>query len=248
MTARDFESNLHVLDGLIQRVGDVERTIVSMRVLPGARLLLVVSNIERVWATELALEQFKSHKEKLCIRTLSWTQLFKMIETVFSIPLALTVDNIDNDQGQPLVLGLTYTLSGELQICGEFRVHEVLEATEKNQILADIVFALLKRPVSNLPADSPQLRIAKAEIAILKRKVEDLEVDLARAREDHAAATATSGWDDGFSQLPSSTQHVGGGIDDVPLDGAKRKPPPPKNMSLCNPSQKKRLTRGVKLG
>jgi len=246
MTTRDFESNLHVLDGLIQRVGDVDRTIVSMRVLPGARLLLVVTNIDRVWATELALDEFKAHKEKLCIRTLSWSQLFKMIATVFSMPLALSVDNMDNDQG-PVVLMLTYTLSGELQICGEFRVHEVLDIAEKNQILADIMFALLKRPVSHVPADTPQLKQAKSEIVALKKIIEDLNVELARAREDHAAATASSAWDDGFSQLPTS-QLGSSASDGVPPDGVKRKPPPPKDMSLCNPSQKKRRTRGVKLG
>lgn len=250
MTAKDFETHLHVLDGLIQKVGHEEQTIVCMRVLRGVgnpRVLLVITNIESVWASELSLEHFKSHKEKLCIRTLSWAQLFKMIETVFLSPLALSVDNVDDSS--PALLGLTYTLSGDLQICGEFRVNPVEDIREKNRIISDIVFALLKRPpvvsVSS-SVDNPQLRLAKVEIANLKRKVEDLEVELARAREDHAAATASSGWDEGFSQLPSS-QHIGSASSED-LAGVKRKPPPPKNMSLCNPSQKKRLTRGAKLG
>lgn len=251
----DFEAGLSLIHGLFQRVNtDIERTsaqgdmFCTVRPFSISSVLVSVTNIQSVWSLEMGLKEFQAHKSKLCMPSLKWRQLFVMIAEAFGNEFSLGVE--DEELSDVLTLSLTYTLPGALQLAGELKLYEVSNKNARTQELSEVCQALLrelhtKRPPARPSAEmSEELTEAKLEIADLKEKVSSLESELLLS----CLGGAGGGGDDPFGDS-SSQFNLPDHDDPLSAPPPRRKAPAKsQSMSVCNPHQRKRTRKRVKIG
>lgn len=243
--ADDFTRELTALDSLFQRVStDAGVFFCGVRKFSDSSVMLTLTNVSRVWTAELGMSQFKMHKDKLCMPRLSWKQLFVMVASAFHSEHLLSVESGEEGLEELVTLSLTYRLPQDIQLCGELILFEMHDRIEKDEELRVLFSSMMTEMHNRTPRVSaaqsvPEVQAAQDEIKTLKAKVTSLETDLMLARMglggDNAGAPA-SGLGDDFAAGPEE------------LSQPSRRKAPAKDRSLCNPQQKRRQRKKVKIG